>query len=86
MDRAYGRNNPIPSRCLARPRAAPGDNRRQTKLLGITKRGRKYLRKLIIRAGHGNTRMRGAIPIPFGSRLPPRRSTSSARGIKNQVF
>src|SRR4051812_17318558 len=25
------------------------------KLLGITKRGSKYLRKLIIRAGHGNT-------------------------------
>src|SRR4051794_39323065 len=33
--------------------------------------------------GHDNTRMRGAMPTPSGSRLPLRRPISSARGIKN---
>jgi hypothetical protein len=53
------------------------------KLLGITKRGSKYLRKLIIRAGHGNTQVIKPMPTPSGSRLPPRRSISSAKRIKN---
>src|SRR3954454_1729123 len=43
----------------------------------------KSMEPLIIRAGHGNTWVAEAMPTPFGSRLPPRRSISSARGIKN---
>jgi hypothetical protein len=35
---------------------------------------------------HGNTWTIGAMPIPSGPCSPPRRSVSSARGIKNGRF
>jgi hypothetical protein len=66
------------------PRQATTDGK--PKLLGITKRGSQYLCKLIIRAGHGNTRMTEAMPTPSGSRLPPAPLDIQRKRIENRGF
>ena len=54
---------------MARAGTAPGDHGGKPRLLGITKRGSKYLRKLIIQGARAALPSLSGTPTPLGSWL-----------------